>query len=213
MSAIYGGKDLRDDEINYKPSLVYPSDIIALKKDYMEPDDIKNLLKIEFETRKSLKDKEVPKLVLDPQITDEERRERRLKSHKPDFCGSCFSEMRLDDLKYCHNPKCQRDPFYNPLNLAIGGEGKCIQDYDKKKQEEYEDLPYYDPYNLTVNCKNVRYIPTGATGCFTPLEPTYPIEKKEQNLVMAITQLALKPDEEWQDFQLFKEFIKLKYSK
>lgn len=206
MSAIYGGKDLRDDEINYKPSLVYPSEIIAIKKDYMEPDDIKNLLKMEFETRKSLKDKEVPKLVLDPQITDEERRERRLKSSKPDFCGSCFTEMRLDDEKYCHN--CQRDPFYNPHNLPIGGEGKCIQDYDRRKEQEC-----YDPYNLTVNCKNVRYIPTGATGCVAPLEPTYSIEKKETNLVMAITQLALKPEQEWEEFQLFKEFIKLKYSK
>jgi hypothetical protein len=210
MSALYGGRDLRDDEINYKPSLVYPSEIIAVKKDYMEPDDIKNLLKMEFETRKSLKDKDVPKLVLDPQITDEERRERRLKSHKPDFCGSCGTEQRFDDEKYCH--KCQRDAGYNPHNLAIGGEGKCIQDYNRRKEEEY-----YDPYNLTVNCKNVRYIPTGATGaiCATgcPLLPTYSIEKKEPNVVMAITQLALKPDEEWEEFQLFKEFIKLKYSK
>jgi hypothetical protein len=51
-------------------------------------------------------------------ITDAQRRLRKINTHKPDFCGSCKEEQHYDTLRYCHN--CQKDPWYNPDNLDIG---------------------------------------------------------------------------------------------
>ena len=32
---------------------------------------------------------------------------------KPKICGSCNTAQLLDGYKYCHNPACKRDPWYN----------------------------------------------------------------------------------------------------
>lgn len=32
---------------------------------------------------------------------------------KPKVCGSCNTLQILDGYKYCHNPQCKRDPWYN----------------------------------------------------------------------------------------------------
>jgi hypothetical protein len=70
-------------------------------------------------------------LSLDDTISLEERRLRKVHSHKPDFCGSCKAEQRFDGNKYCHS--CMKDPHYNPENLDIGSKGKSTRDYDPNK--------------------------------------------------------------------------------
>jgi len=79
-------------------------------------------------------------LTLDDTISLEERRLRKIHSHKPDFCGTCKQEQRFDGNKYCHN--CQRDPKYNPDNLLIGNCAK--KEYDPKMS--IDDLEGYSKY-------------------------------------------------------------------
>jgi len=128
-------KYLSEDKLNYKPSLIFPSCLTEIYGDeYIDKNDLNRMLKLEEEAKAK------NKLIPNPDISDHERTMRRFHSHKPDYCGSCFQEQKYDHLKYCHS--CQRDPHYNPDNLAIGSGTKSIQDYNPIKESMMRETQY-----------------------------------------------------------------------
>ena len=55
---------------------------------------------------------------------------------KPKVCGSCNTPQLLDGYKYCHNPDCKRDPWYNASVGFFIASQKAIVEEEKKEIEK-----------------------------------------------------------------------------